>query len=188
MKNILYTLVLFILFLFSPNQVNSQSNSEIITWINNFEDSYAVERILDGTFSDKVFLYEDEKGYLIIKELIWDSSSTPPQVLSRIDLSKINRIYGEVINGADGTSAVQFGVALTICVEPGYITAEVSKNGNPYPFDINKYIKQKGYCNASIRLTFNNLDESDDNTKRIINAIAKLAENNGSNPKIGSLF
>jgi len=185
MKNILYTLVLFILFLFSPNQVNSQSNSEIITWINNFEDSYAVERILDGTFSDKVFLYEDKKGYLIIKELIWDSSSTPPQVLSRIDLSKINRIYGEVRKGSEGEGA---SVDVTICVEPGYITAEVSKNGNPYPFDINKYIKQKGYCNASIRLTFNNLDESDDNTKRIINAIAKLAENNGSNPKIGSLF
>ena len=88
----------------------------------------------------------------------------------------------------NSSASVQFGVALTICVEPGYITAEISKNGNPYPFDIYKFIKQKGYCNASIRLKFNNLDESDDNTKRIINAIAKLAENNGSNPKIGSLF
>ena len=182
MKHILFTLVLFILFLFSPNQVNSQSNSEIITWINNFENSYAVERILDGTFSDKVFLYEDEKGYLIIKELSWDSSSTPPQVLFRIDLSKINRIYGELRKGSEGAS-----VDVKICVEPGYITAEISKNGNPLPVDINKFIKQQGYCNASIRLTFN-LDESEDNTKRIINAIAKLAENNGSNPKIGSLF
>tara|TARA_R110002153_G_scaffold196886_2_gene350268 strand:+ start:109 stop:645 length:537 start_codon:yes stop_codon:yes gene_type:complete len=174
-------LLLFVFFLFSSNQVNSQSDFEIISWINNYEDTYAIERILDGTFSDKVFLYKDSRGYLIIKELIWDSSS-PPIILTRIDLSKIIRIFAEPTTGTEMTA-----IDVNICVEAGYITAEGSKDGKPLRFDFNGYIRDNGYCNESIRLQFK-LNNSDKYTQRIINAIAKLAENNGSNPEIGSLF
>jgi len=172
--------VLFILF----SKINAQNNSEIINWINAYENNYAIEEILDGTFSDKVFLFLDEEEKLMIKEFSFDGSSSPPVLFWKIDLSKINRIYGEPVKSKSGN---RVSVEIKICVEPGYINIVGYKNGRDLPVDFDTFLRENGHCNASIRLNFS-ADESAKKIERIINAIAALAKNKGSNPKIGSLF
>jgi hypothetical protein len=175
-------IVLFVL----PLKITAQTNSEIIAWINSYEDSYAVERLVEGSYADKVSLSLGDKGKLVITEGIWTGSSTPRiELISAIDLSKIKRVYGGEPREINGMAIVD----IYICVEPGFIKMRaLNLDGTKVHYlNPDEILEKWGHCNMAIRLKFSPLQAAE-NTERVVNAIIALAKNNGSNPKVGSLF
>jgi len=172
-----------LIFIFSPLLLISQENSEIIAWINQFENNYAIERILEGTSKEKVNVFY-KNGYLIINSLIWSSRGAPPESSCEIDLSKVKRIFAEPSRGLEKTSA-----EINICAEPGFIKIFIKQPNTSRFVRYNdaEFLKKSGYCDASIRLKFDH-NESTDQIDRIIKALQTLSKNHGANPIIGSLF
>tara|TARA_B100000963_G_scaffold290144_1_gene259902 strand:- start:601 stop:1134 length:534 start_codon:yes stop_codon:yes gene_type:complete len=173
-----------LIFIFYPLLSTGQSNSEIVAWLNQFENNYAVERILQGTLREKVNIFY-KNGSLVVNSLIWNGrGNTPPESNCEIDLSKVKRIFAEPKRGSEKTL-----VDINICAEPGFIKIFIK---NPITssfvrFDDEEFLKKSGYCDASIRLKFHH-NESTDQIKRILNALQTLSKNHGANPVVGSLF
>ena len=186
MKKLLPLLILF----FLSTQIQGQKPHEIIAWINDFENNYAVERILDRTTIDKVVVrYEKFSGkdWLIVRSHVFSATSSPPIIDAYIDLSKVVRINAEpIIRGNNAYCDVK------ICTSEDGIFTKVkmpdSDKWVPFPGEKEWYLEQ-GYCNAEIRLALK--DKAADAEKfleRITNALVALSKMYGSNPAIGPLF
>ena len=180
MKRFLTTLfVLFYLLSYS------QSNSEIIRWLNNFEDNNPVEKLMQGTLEDKVNL-EYSNGSLIINSMIFNGMSTPPsKVRSIIKIADITQIeaqksyYNSWVN-----------VDFNICTKPGSIVMQIRE---PYSFEYKRWsnevgwYRRYGYCDLNLRFRFYQTN-ANSQIDRVYNALRTLANNHGANPKIGSIF
>ena len=173
-----------LIFIFSPLLSMGQSNSEIVAWLNQFENNYAIEKILQGTTKEKVNIFY-KNGSLVVNSLIWSGSgNTPPESSCEIDLSKVKRIFAEPKRGLEKTSA-----EINICAEPGFIKIFIKypNTSSFVRYDDAEFLKKSGYCDASIRLKFNH-NESTGQIERILNALQSLSKNHGANPVVGSLF
>ena len=181
-------LSLFIILFFS-NQIQSQTPIEIIGWINDFENNYATERILDRTTIDKVVLkyYESEgKGYLVVRTHSYNGSSNPPIIDTYIDLSKVVRISADpTIHGNSAFCDVKICTA-----EDGiWMLLKMPDSNRWVNFPDEKFLKEHGYCNSEIRLSLRGrADDAKEILERITNALVKLSKMHGSNPAIGPLF
>ncbi len=180
MKHILILITLAL----SVNSI-AQTNKEIIDWLNNFEDRNSPERIMKGTFEDKVNL-EYDTGYLIINSMAWQGSSVPPKKLRNIiriaDITKIEALK-KVNNGK-----VIFDI--NICAKYGSIGILEKESGDrdfkPAKWE-QGYFNRFGYCSAEFRLKFP-IETANTEVERVYKAFRKLCENHGAYPKIGSLF
>jgi hypothetical protein len=177
--------ILLLLLLFSFSNSYNQSNSEILTFLNMFENVNAVERYAKGKFKEKVSL-EYKDGNLIINSFIYLGKSTPGLVVrSIIKISDITRIEAskEYYNNM---TYVDF----YICAKPGSINIQEQERYNSrYKTWSNEslWFKKNGYCDSEIRLKFPS-DIADSQIDRVYNALEALAKNHGAKPKIGSLF
>ena len=188
--------LLLIFAFFFINQIQSQTPLEIIAWINDFENKYATERILDKTTIDKVvlrYLKAQDPGntmgrdFLIVRTHSYNGSSNPPIIDTYIDLSKVIRISADpTIRGNSAFCDVKICTA-----EDGIFVALKMPNSNgwaEFP-DMKEFLKKQGYCDSEIRLTLR--DRAADAKKileRITNALVTLSKMHGSNPAIGPLF
>ena len=179
----------FILFFFST-QIQSQTSLEIIAWINDFENNYATERILDRTTIDKVVLsYEKFSGkdILIVRTHIYNGTSNPPIMDTYIDLSKVVRISADPrIRGDDAfcdvkicTSEDGSNVILKMPDSDEWVTFPGEK----------EFLEKQAYCNSEIRLSlYNRAADAEKLLERITSALVALSKMHGSNPAIGPLF
>ena len=166
------------------NMTIAQSNEDIINWLNNFEDRNSPERIMKGTFEDKVNLdYKD--GELIVNSMVYRGSSTPAmKTRTIIKVSEITQI--EALKTVKDNFTIY---DINICANPGAIDILIKDANNNFKSATwaNKYFEQKGYCTSEYRLKFS-INSAKEEIERVYNAFRKLSENHGINPKIGSLF
>jgi hypothetical protein len=158
---------------------------EIIQWLNNFEDSNSVERIMEGTLEDKVNLhYED--SLLTINSMYFGSISGPPSKIREVFLIKdIKQI--EAFPSIRGEFTI---VEIYIKLDPGKIKLECKKYDHVYFTQCefcNSRFEKYGYTSMALRFKFPN-SKSEEYTQKVYNALEKLAKMHGANPKIGSIF
>tara|TARA_X000000950_G_C13705912_1_gene574107 strand:+ start:269 stop:829 length:561 start_codon:yes stop_codon:yes gene_type:complete len=180
---------LFIVIFFST-QIYSQTPLEIVAWINDFENNYATERILDRTTIDKVVLSYKKlsgKDILIVRTHSYNGTSNPPIIDTYIDLSKVVRISAEpTIRGNDAfcdvkicTSEDGIGIILKMPDSDKWVTFPGEK----------EFLEKQGYCNSEIRLSlYDRAADAEKLLERITNALVTLSKMYGSNPAIGPLF
>jgi|GEM_PF-5013326 len=158
---------------------------EIIQWLNNFEDSNSIERIMEGTFEDKVNLhYED--SVLTINSMYFGSISGPPSKIREVFLIKdIKQI--EAFPTIKGDFTI---VEIFIKFDPGKIKLECKKYDEAYFKECehcSSFFAKHGFISSSLRFKFPN-SKSEEYTQKVYTALEKLAKMHGANPKIGSIF
>ncbi len=185
-------LILFIFLLsssevsFSQSQVEITKKSvEIIQWINNFEDNNSPERIMQGTFQDKVSL-EYNQGTLIIYSMIWMSTREPIMIVrEKFNIKDIARIEAQ-----EKTSGENVIVNIAIFVKEGSISLEC-KNVNEDQFYRcsfeDKWFDRVGFCSKNLRFKFPK-ETATSQIERVYKALSDLTVINGGNPKVGTLY
>lgn len=181
---------LFFVVIFFSAQIQSQTPLEIIGWINDFENNYATERILDKTTIDKVVLrYQKISGrdILVVRTHTYNGTSNPPIIDTYIDLSSVVRISADPrIRGGNTFCDVK------ICTSEGgqvsYLKMPQSDEWVIFP-GWKEFIEKQGYCNSEIRLSiYESATDAKKLLERITNALVTLCKMHGSDPAIGPLF
>ena len=186
MKKILLLLIVSPFLCYSQsNEEISKKSIEIIQWINTFEDNNSVERIMKGTFEDKVYV-EYNQGKLIVYSMLWQGSREPIMNLREIiEIKDIIRIEAKKKFSNDNIIA-----DIAIFVKEGSINLEC-KNRNEvhfYPFSLEKkWFDKVGFCSLNLRFKFSK-EIASTQIERVFNALSDLTILNGGNPKIGSLY
>ena len=161
-----------------------QSDKEIIRWLNEFEDRNAVEKILQGTFENKVVL-ECNNGNLIIKELSYNVFGPPFRFKTIIKIADITRIEALKSGSKNFT-----GYDVNICSKPESIQLLQlnDKTGVYSKASIaDELYEEHGSCDSGIRVQFPS-DIAEKEIQRVYKALSDLCKNHGAEPKIGSLY
>lgn len=189
---LIFTIPVIITFLISSDYSTKQDGTEdihkkseeIISWINAFEDGHSPERIMKGTFDDKVNL-EYEDGILIINTMIWQGGALPIiKVRYKLEICDIQKI--EAFDSDKGEYKI---VDMMICANKESITMDCKEyKGAHYSkcSFADAFFADKGYCSLGLRFKF--YSESESNTKRVYNALETLARLHGASPTVGSMF
>lgn len=183
-------LILFIIL--TPQLIFSQTNSEIINWLNDFENSNSPERIMQGTFNDKVNLSYDN-GYLTINSMVFGPMSlngtssiynykivykiVDIKQIEAIEFEKESKIIYDVKICTNDISSIQV-------YTKKYEDSEYEKL-NFLKFE--RWIEKYGNCSSELRFKFNK-EVASKQLQRIYDALLLLAKNHNANPKIGSYF
>jgi hypothetical protein len=169
----------------STQKSSTPTAVEIIQWLNNFENANSPERIMEGTFEDKVnLLYQD--SILIINSMFFESLSGPPSKIREIfKIKDIKRI--EAIQQVKDDFII---VDFQIHFDQGNIKMECKKY-NEVNFSqcagSNSFFEKYGFMSSSLRFKFPK-EKCDEYTQKVYQALETLAKIHGANPKIGSLF
>lgn len=188
MKKLLY-LTLF----FGTQFIFSQSNSEIIRWLNDFENSNSPESIMEGTFDDKVFLNYDN-GYLVINSMrlgpiLLNGTSEIFNIKCEIKIADITQI--EAIELNKGVEIIYDVKICTKSTNESIKIYEKKRNDSEYnklsSVEYDNWIKDFGYCTNELRFKFLRVI-AQKQLQRVYDALNQLAKNHNANPKIGSYF
>ena len=184
-------LLLFILLM--TQFIFSQTNSEIIRWLNDFENSNSPSRIMPGTFDDKVFLTYDN-GYLTINvseigPMLIDGTSSIYNYKFVIKVEDIIQIEAIELNKAD-----YIFYDIKICTKTTNESLEIYRkirNNSEYNVlsasEYQRWVGQFGYCSDQLRYKFSK-DIAPKQLQRVYDALNQLAKNHNANPKIGSYY
>lgn len=190
MKRFDFISTIFFFFFFSNcfSQQNDEvykKSLEIVQWINAFENSNSVERIMQGTMKDKVHV-EYSDGILTIYSMLWQGSKEPilhvREIFTIKDIIRIEAKEKNVDN---------FIIAdIAIFVKENSISLECKKDYESefYKFNFEKkWFEKVGFCSLNLRFKFSK-ESAATEIKRVFNALADLCFLHGGNPKIGSLY
>jgi hypothetical protein len=179
---------LFIVLLFIYNLSFSQESStsdEIILWINNFENSNSVERIMQGTLEDKLHL-EYKDGYLFICSMLYKMGGQPDYIRGVLKINDIVRI--EAVKKYNGDNII---VTFQICSKKDSIVMECKDSKDSYYSKCDWYddemYEKFGFCSSELRFKFP-ISSANDEIERVYKALKELVILNGGNPRVGSLF
>jgi hypothetical protein len=163
----------------------TRKSVEIIQWINNFEDNNSPEKIMQGTFQDKVRI-EYNQGTLIIYSMIWKGTREPIMIVrENFKIKDITRIEAQEKTNGDNVI-----VDIAIFVKEGSISLEC-KNDNEDQFYRcsfeDKWFDRVGFCSKNLRFKFPK-ETANSQIERVYKALSDLTVINGGNPKVGSLY
>ena len=184
---------LSILILFTTQFIFSQTNTEIIRWLNDFENSNSPERILEGTFDNKVFLSYDN-GYLTINSMglgpmLLNGTSTIYNIKCEIKIADITQI--EAIELNNGGEIIYDIKICTKTINESIKIYSKKRNDSEYnklsSVEYDSWIEDFGYCTNELRYKFLKVI-APKQLQRIYDALSQLAKNHNANPKIGSYF
>ena len=183
---------LSILILFTTQFIFSQTNSEIINWLNDFENSNSPERIMQGTFDDKVHLTYDN-GYLTIDSMVFG----PMSLNGSSSIYNYKIVYK--ISDIKQIEAIEFAKESKIIYDIKICTNDIStiqiytKNYEDSEYEklsflkFERWIQKYGNCSSELRFKFNK-EVASKQLQRIYDALLLLARNHNANPKMGSYF
>jgi hypothetical protein len=184
---------LMLLFISLTTQlIFSQSNSEIIRWLNDFENNNSPERIMRGTFDDKVFL-SYANGYLTINSMALGPMSLngTSSIYNYKIVYKINDI--KQIEAIDFEKDGKIIYDIKICTNDMSSIDIYSKKNDDSEYErlsllkFEKWIEKFGNCSSELRFKFNK-EVASKQLQRVYDALFLLAKNHNANPKIGSYF
>lgn len=193
MKKLIVKFIFILCSVLSYSHSYSQSNNfdkvgysnDIVLWINNFENSYSVERIMQGTTEDKLNLgYKD--GYLFINSMLWKMEGQPDYIRGVLKIQDIESI--EAIKKYNEGNVI---VAFQICTREDSIVMECKDSKDSFFskcdwYDDDMY-EEFGFCSSELRFKFPTASANDE-IERVYKALKELIVLNGGNPRIGSLF
>lgn len=193
MKKLIGKIVLIFSMVFLYNYSYSQeSNSDkarysndIILWINNFENSNSVERIMQGTTEDKVNLGYKE-GHLFINSMLWRMRGPAEYIRGVLIIQNIVSIEA-VKKYNEGNVIVSF----QICTKKDSFIMECKDSKDSYfskcDWYDDKMYAEYGFCTSELRFKFPS-SSADSEIERVYKALKELVILHGGNPRIGSLF
>jgi hypothetical protein len=170
----------------------SQTNSEIIDWLNDFENSNSPERIMQGTFDDKVNLTYDN-GYLTINSMVFG----PMSLNGSSSIYNYKIVYK--ISDIKQIEAIEFVKEDKIIYDIKICTNDIStiqvftKNYKDSVYEklsflkFERWVEKYGNCSSELRFKFNK-EVASKQLQRIYDALLLLARNHNASPKIGSYF
>lgn len=170
----------------------SQTNSEIINWLNDFENSNSPERIMEGTLDDKVHLTYDN-GYLTINSMVFG----PLSLNGTSSIYNYKIVYK--ISDIKQIEAIEFAIESKIIYDIKICTNDISSiqvytkkyEDSEYQklsfLKFERWVDKYGNCSSELRFKFNK-EVASKQLQRIYDALLLLAKNHNASPKIGSYF
>lgn len=184
-----------LLLIFFTQILLGQTNQEIISWLNDFEDNNSPQRIMEGTFDDKVFLEYQTEGNLIINSMVYGplsfyNSKIPIyKYKCKIKISDIIQI--EAIESEKGNFIFY---DIKICTKPSSDSMKILRmkdNESVFneflPQEYENYTERFGWCWSELRFKFQK-EIAKNQLLRIYKSFTQLSKNHNINPKIGSYF